>query len=272
MDIEFMVQDAYAMTRPQWKLANNLEEAGNTFAEAVKANYQLQASGPTAEQEEQDDDSGAEDGDDGDGGDDDELKARERNDASSGEDADVGALPVFLNLPPLTYEQTPGEDDQSSSDSESEDEEEHIVVTRPEDERDPEADAEFDRELAKMMAESLDSRKFERKPMFDVPLPMKRSRDAPASNDENNEQQQEPAPPTMKFALLSRRGNKQQVWRFTEHFTMRSIADVLIFQSADQVDRPTRRFDLRCCHAHATRGRARRAAAHQKSCLELRSS
>ncbi|KAH7039542.1 armadillo-type protein [Macrophomina phaseolina] len=193
MDIEFMVQDAYAMTRPQWKLANNLEEAGNTFAEAVKANYQLQASGPTAEQEEQDDDSGAEDGDDGDGGDDDELKARERNDASSGEDAD-----------------TPGEDDQSSSDSESEDEEEHIVVTRPEDERDPEADAEFDRELAKMMAESLDSRKFERKPMFDVPLPMKRSRDAPASNDENNEQQQEPAPPTMKFALLSRRGNKQQ--------------------------------------------------------------
>ncbi|KAF4305473.1 MIF4G-like type 3 [Botryosphaeria dothidea] len=197
MDIEFMVQDAYALTRPQWKLSSNLEEAGNTFAEAVKANYQLQASGRTAEQEEQDEDSGAEDGEEGDGGDDDEPQARERNDASSGEDGD-----------------TPGEEEQDSSDSSSEDEEEHIVVTRPEDERDPEADAEFDRELAKMMAESLDSRKFERKPMFDVPLPMKRSRDTNATADENNEQQQQhqqaEAAPTMKFALLSRRGNKQQ--------------------------------------------------------------
>ncbi|KAB2577975.1 Regulator of nonsense transcripts UPF2 [Lasiodiplodia theobromae] len=193
MDIEFMVQDAYAMTRPQWKLAASLEEAGNTFAEAVKANYQLQSSQPSGDQEEQDDDSGAEDGDEGDGGDDDELEARERHDGSSGEDAD-----------------TPGEEDQDSSDSDSEEEEEHIVVTRPEDERDPEADAEFDRELAKMMAESLDSRKFERKPMFDVPLPMKRSRDTTASTEDNAEQEAPNSAPTMKFALLSRRGNKQQ--------------------------------------------------------------
>ncbi|KAF4302094.1 MIF4G-like type 3 [Botryosphaeria dothidea] len=167
MDIEFMVQDAYALTRPQWKLSSNLEEAGNTFAEAVKANYQLQASGRTAEQEEQDEDSGAEDGEEGDGGDDDEPQARERNDASSGEDGD-----------------TPGEEEQDSSDSSSEDEEEHIVVTRPEDERDPEADAEFDPAITN------------------------------ATADENNEQQQQhqqaEAAPTMKFALLSRRGNKQQ--------------------------------------------------------------
>lgn len=213
MDIEFMVQDAYAMTRPQWKLAASLEEAGNTFAEAVKANYQLQSSQPSGDQEEQDDDSGAEDGDEGDGGDDDELEARERHDGSSGEDADVCTLPVFLNqaLFLLTKRQTPGEEDQDSSDSDSEEEEEHIVVTRPEDERDPEADAEFDRELAKMMAESLDSRKFERKPMFDVPLPMKRSRDTTASTEDNAEQEAPNSAPTMKFALLSRRGNKQQV-------------------------------------------------------------
>ena len=37
----------------------------------------------------------------------------------------------------------------------SSDESEHIVVTRPEEKRDPEADAEFDRELAKLMAESV---------------------------------------------------------------------------------------------------------------------
>ena len=85
-----------------------------------------------------------------------------------------------------------------------------------ENERDPEADAEFDRELAKMMSESVESRKFERKPLFDVPLPMRRTpvrESAPTAEDSESET---PAPPevassTMKFSLLSKRGNRQQV-------------------------------------------------------------
>jgi regulator of nonsense transcripts 2 len=95
----------------------------------------------------------------------------------------------------------------------SDDEEEQIVVTRQEDERDPEADAEFDRELAKLMSESAESRKFERKPVFDVPLPMRRAREATiTSEDGGAEAAPTPAPPTnmMKFSLLSKRGNKQQ--------------------------------------------------------------
>lgn len=86
-----------------------------------------------------------------------------------------------------------------------------------EDERDPEADAEFDRELAKLMTESAESRKFERKPVFDVPLPMRRAREAAANpEDSGGEAPVIPAPsheapvPTMKFSLLSKRGNKQQ--------------------------------------------------------------
>jgi regulator of nonsense transcripts 2 len=103
------------------------------------------------------------------------------------------------------------------SDSESDDvDEEDIVVTRKEEERDPEADAEFDRELAKMMADSLDSRKFERKPLFDVPLPMKRNvaQNAVGEADHDFEHQPIPAPAptsTMAFSLLTKRGNKQQV-------------------------------------------------------------
>jgi len=84
----------------------------------------------------------------------------------------------------------------------------------PDDERDPEADADFDRELAKMMAESLDSRKFERKPMFDVPLPMRRAqRDAStAAEDSGGEAPAATEQPGMvKFSLLSKRGNRQQV-------------------------------------------------------------
>jgi regulator of nonsense transcripts 2 len=35
MDIEFIVQDIFALTRPQWKLATNLEEASKVFQLAV---------------------------------------------------------------------------------------------------------------------------------------------------------------------------------------------------------------------------------------------
>jgi regulator of nonsense transcripts 2 len=95
----------------------------------------------------------------------------------------------------------------------SDEEEEQIIVTRPEDERDPEADAEFDRELAKLMSESADSRKFERKPVFDVPLPMRRAREAVVNaEDSGNEAPVAPVMPsnTVKFSLLSKRGNRTQ--------------------------------------------------------------
>jgi regulator of nonsense transcripts 2 len=35
MDIEFIVQDIFALTRPQWKLASNFEEASKAFQLAV---------------------------------------------------------------------------------------------------------------------------------------------------------------------------------------------------------------------------------------------
>ena len=94
----------------------------------------------------------------------------------------------------------------------SDDEEEQIIVTRQEDERDPEADAEFDRELAKLMSESAESRKFERKPVFDVPLPMRRAREAIANAEDSGGEAPAPVVPshTMKFSLLSKRGNRTQ--------------------------------------------------------------
>ena len=69
-----------------------------------------------------------------------------------------------------------------------------------------------------MMAESVESRKFDRKPMFDVPLPMRRTaRDTAVVAEDNVEEVKAPQPPqvngagTMKFALLSKKGNRQQV-------------------------------------------------------------
>jgi regulator of nonsense transcripts 2 len=110
---------------------------------------------------------------------------------------------------------TQDSDDDEAAKQASSDEEEQIIVTRPEDERDPEADAEFDRELAKLMSESAESRKFERKPVFDVPLPMRRAREVATNTEDSGNES--PAPPlptapchTMKFSLLSKRGNKNQ--------------------------------------------------------------
>jgi hypothetical protein len=64
------------------------------------------------------------------------------------------------------------------------------------------------------MAESLESRKFDRKPLFDVPLPMRRKeREVIAPTESASEEPAAPANPnTMAFSLLTKRGNRQQVW------------------------------------------------------------
>lgn len=92
-------------------------------------------------------------------------------------------------------------------------EEEAIVVTREEEEVDPEDEADFEREYAKMMAESLDSRKHERKSTFDVPLPIRRKDVNTASETLPDEAVNSSATPagTMAFSLLTKRGNRQQV-------------------------------------------------------------
>lgn len=66
-----------------------------------------------------------------------------------------------------------------------------------------------------MMSESLDSRKFDRKPMFDVPLPMRRAQreTIPAADDSGNEggTATPPNANTMAFSLMTKKGNRQQV-------------------------------------------------------------
>ncbi|KAF2231105.1 ARM repeat-containing protein [Viridothelium virens] len=191
MDIEFAVQDAFAHVRPQWKLAPNLEEAGKTFAEAVKRNYQSQNAEKVAEMEEAAEDSLSEDG-----ADDERLPEHELEEGSSEEEVEDG-------------------EDVNTPEQQSGSEEEQFVVKNMGNQRDPEAEAEFDREFTKMMAESVESRKFERKPMFDVPLPMRRAPARETATTADDSEGDTPAPPavnpgTMKFSLLSKRGNRQQ--------------------------------------------------------------
>lgn len=215
MDVEFLVQDAYNLLRPQWKFITNLEEASHAFGEAVKQNYQTASNDKPAEAEEED--ASASD-DDLDGPEDEDVVMPDGDgDKSSGEEDEVSrALRTSSLLVLIPFLQD--SDDEDEVKQASSDEEEQIIVTRPEDERDPEAEAEFDRELAKLMSESAESRKFERKPVFDVPLPMRRAREVASNLDENGNEVAAPLPTaapeapshTMKFSLLSKRGNRTQ--------------------------------------------------------------
>ncbi|KAG8526512.1 uncharacterized protein KY384_008712 [Bacidia gigantensis] len=189
MDIDFVVQDTFALTRPQWKLAETFEEAGRIFAELVKQNYKSQELEKPLEPEDPDELSS-------DGEDDEDMPLPEMEEGpSSGDEADA---------------EEPETNGNSESDS---DFEEQIVVTRQEKQRDPEAEAEFDRELQKMMSESLESRKFERKPMFDVPLPMRRAQRPQTAGSDGSDNERIASPPptnTMAVSLMTKKGNRQQ--------------------------------------------------------------
>lgn len=234
MDIEFVVQDTYNLLRPRWKLVlNDFSEAARVFGEACKQNYQDTAAGKMQEPEEPEEP-------EADGTlSDDEHRDGEEN-MADGENIHSGS----------DDGKAQGDDDEIRANDQS-DEEEHIVVTRPEDHRDPEADADFDRELAKLMAESVDSRKFERKTAFDVPLPMRRTvRDVATPAAEGGDEESLAPPPTngagtMKFALLSKKGNRQQVSSSTHDHATCAVTDPF----ADTIDRHALRF--RICSRHA---------------------
>ena len=205
MDIDFILHDTYGLLRPQWKITTALDEAGRLFADSVAQNYKNEEVEKAVEQEEPEDDTSSVDGEG------DELPAEAEDGESSNSEAEGEVLRSS------TFGDSSLPCDQAQPNGEQKDDshfEPAIVVKRQEEERDPEAEADFDRELAKMMAESIDSRKFERKQHFDVPLPIRKGlKDQVALDDEQQNGAPTPAS-TMAFALMTKRGNKQQVKHF----------------------------------------------------------
>lgn len=65
-----------------------------------------------------------------------------------------------------------------------------------------------------MMAESLESRKFERKPQFDAPVPvMAKNRSHTPKHEEAPKETADAGPGKMAFSLLTKKGKGQQVGR-----------------------------------------------------------
>ena len=208
MDIEFLIQDIFALTRPQWKLASNLEEATKVFQLAVAQDHKT--SGIDKAAMEQDDHTSGMSSDD-ENADDIQLGDQDDDEDLGSEDGDVEVgykSTRFWSRNSISpFQET---EHQSYHDSESEDE--AIVVTREEEEIDPEDEADFDREYAKIMAESFETRKFERK-QFDIPLPVRpKAREVSSGGDAGESGGAAPSGGgTMAFSLLTKRGNRQQV-------------------------------------------------------------
>ena len=207
MDIEFIVQDVFALTRPQWVLATNLEAAGRAFQLAMQQDQKTSGLDKVVEPVDVESDISSDD--EKDEPDHETDKGLAEDDLESNEDDVRPSTAGSSNSGQLTF----GKLDDTSSIHGTDSEEESIVVTREEEEIDPEDEADFEREYAKMMAESLESRKHERKSTFDVPLPMRRKDIANSSESWADETASPTAAPsgTMAFSLLTKRGNRQQV-------------------------------------------------------------
>jgi regulator of nonsense transcripts 2 len=68
MDIEFIIHDIFALTRPQWKLASNIEEASRAFQLAMAQDQKNSGLNRPIEAEEPEVDDSSDDGvDDGEG-------------------------------------------------------------------------------------------------------------------------------------------------------------------------------------------------------------
>ncbi|KAM3485806.1 hypothetical protein MY8738_001092 [Beauveria namnaoensis] len=194
MDIDFIVQDTFGLTRPQWKFAANLEEATKAFQEAVALDQKSSGADKANDADADDATSGASSDDEH--GDLDEIEG----DADVDEDDDS-----------LSEEEEDMNELVEDSDADSQDYDEAIVVTRQEEAIDPEDEADFEREYAKMMAESLESRKFERKQQFDVPLPVRaKARELGAGEGPPIPESSAAPANKMAFSLLTKKGNRQQ--------------------------------------------------------------
>ena len=243
-----MIEHTFHNLRPKFEFQPNIESAHRNFFEVKTQNFKVEEPEPAQEPDDIEEDNTSLDGDD-------LLAEDEEESESSDSDADdeVGqARPSWLNMLTIQIDEN-----NLLSDSEPE-----IIVTRQEAERDPEAEAEFDRELAKLMADSADSRKFDRKPQFDMPLPMRKGFKDSSLDAEQQETAAPLDPNMMAFSLMTKRGNKQQVRLITFEG----------FGSADHLDahnRVTLRLYIRSRYANSTRSRASRTATHQKSGSEL---
>ncbi|KAF9920881.1 hypothetical protein FBU30_009178 [Linnemannia zychae] len=179
LEIEYMIEDTFSELRPKLRRFQTYEEA-QAAVEALHG--PLGGNDPNANL--QNDDSDSEDSEGDDDGDDDQQD----DDDDESEDDEDGL-----------------EDEEEVHAMRQMDDEEQAVVLTNQLKPVEAVDEDFEREYLKMMTESLESRKFERKHLtLDVAIPVLRSADRREEPILSN-------PDHVAFTLLTKKGNKQQL-------------------------------------------------------------
>lgn len=151
MDVDFMITDTLEMLRPQLQVLNSYEEANEAVDRMLLE--QLKTVQSTTDGK-----ALLEDG----------FEESELSDSSmsGGEDDEDELLPEDR--------QQDNEDiDINNISNQDEDDQDVVVLKNKKEQLSREDEEEFEREFSKMMSDSIDSRKFEKKAaMLDVPIPM----------------------------------------------------------------------------------------------------
>ncbi|KAL9560274.1 hypothetical protein MBANPS3_000001 [Mucor bainieri] len=186
MDVDFMITDTLEMLRPQLQVLTSYEEANEAVDRMLLE--QLKTVQSTTDGK-----ALLEDG----------FEESEQSDSSmsGGEDDEDDLLPE---------DRQQEHDDLDIAISQGDEEDQDVVVLKNKKEQlSREEEEEFEREFSKMMSDSIDSRKFEKKAaMLDVPIPM----NLRGSQDRRTIAQGTNKPETgkMAFTLLTKKGNRQQ--------------------------------------------------------------
>ncbi|KAI9361822.1 armadillo-type protein, partial [Pilaira anomala] len=187
MDVDFMITDTLEMLRPQLNIISSYEEANEAVDRMLLE--QLQSVKGT-------DGKLQEDG----------FEESEASDSSSDEDEDGPNIKDELD-----DDETVNSSDINEKNNLNDDEEEDdvVVLNNKKEELSREDEEAFEREFSKMMSESIESRKFEKKAaMLDVPIPM----NLRGAQDRRTLAQGTNKVDTgkMAFTLLTKKGNRQQ--------------------------------------------------------------
>ncbi|KAF9098346.1 hypothetical protein BGX23_006400 [Mortierella sp. AD031] len=179
LEIDYMIEDTFTELRPKLRRFQSYDEA-QAAVEALHGPL----GGNDLNSNLQNDDSESDDSEGDDDGDDDQQD----DDEDDSEDDDDGL----------------DDDEEVHAMRQMDDEEQAVVLTNQH--KPVEAvDEDFEREYLKMMTESLESRKFERKHLtLDVAIPVLRTADRREEPTVSN-------PDHVAFTLLTKKGNKQQL-------------------------------------------------------------
>ncbi|KAK9453273.1 putative nonsense-mediated mRNA decay factor [Dipodascopsis uninucleata] len=218
MDIEFTVQDTLQMIQPNMPICKSLEMAAELLTEEMTSSFgTMDVTAEYQEKVEEDEDVSEDVSDDDD------------EDAEEDADEDVEEDEEYDDLDAEDLDVLESDDDSesldistsssTSSDEEDEDDEDDEILVSRGPMSDPVEDEEFDKEFAKMISESLQSRQSERRTL-DVPLPMMRNSnqnsqysvvDMTSHHGEDEAPTMSTEPKNIQFRLLTKRGNRQLI-------------------------------------------------------------